>query len=197
MKIESIKIKHVLDDCPDTSWLGEFTDDLEPGVIVRDYGEFYEKLPAEMERDLDGRFLCKGEPEVPERGREYRGFIPADNGENQGTKNFYKYAMQDFKRMEGLNRCDWYFIGIMAEAVVSYPINGGGRRLETLSSGGLWGIESDSGDYLKEVEQQELNDLKDHLKQFGVDVSHFDKINIDGPYALVEQVNFKSFNGGG
>ena len=40
------------------------------------------------------------------------------------------------------------------------------------TSGGLWGIESDSGDeYIKEVEEQEFYDLKDHLAAFGIDVS--------------------------
>jgi len=180
MKIESIKIKHHVDECADMDWIGEFTDDLGPGVMVRDYGQFYERLPAEMERDFDGRFLCKGEPEVPARGREYRGFIPYAGGEKQGTKDYYKYGMQDWARMEALNSGEWCFIGIIAEAVVSYPIGGNGdRRLETLSSGGLWGIESDAGDYLEEVAGQELDNLKEHLNQFGIDTAGFEEIEVE------------------
>ncbi len=185
MKIESIKVKHILMGYLQAGHasgeydFGEFTDDLEAGVIVRDYWEFYEKLPAEMERDVDGKFICKGDPEVPSKGREYRGFKPYANGEKQGTRAYYKYGLQDWKRAEGLNKGDWHYIGIVAEAVVSYPINGGSRRLETLSSGGLWGIESDAGDYLDTVKQEELDDLKRHLKEFGVDVSGFDEIEVE------------------
>ncbi len=181
LKIESIAIRHTIDDNPDTSWLGEFTDDLEPGVIVRDYGEFYEKLPAEMERDFDGKFVGKGEPEVPPRGREYRGFRPYASGEKVGTKAYYKYGMHDHKRMEGLNNGDWSFIGIIAEAIISYPCIHGfdSSRLETLTSGGLCGIESDSGIYLEEIEQEQLMDLKEHLKQFNVDISNFNDIEIE------------------
>ena len=44
-KINKIVIKKMLDSDPDTSFLGEYTSKLEPGVIVRETGEFYEKLP--------------------------------------------------------------------------------------------------------------------------------------------------------
>ncbi len=159
-KIESIKVKMIHDEAPDTSCIGEYTDDVENGVIVRSMGEFYEKLPAEMERDLDGKFLCKGEPDIPTMGREYRFFKPYAGGEEKGTKDYYTYGRQDFKRMEGLLKGDWHFVGIMAEAEVLSPIEGmkDNFRVETLSSGGLWGIESDSGDYLKEV-AQEISDI--------------------------------------
>ena len=178
-KIDSITVKAIQDESPDTSFIGEYTDDLRPGVIVRDYEEFYEKLPAEMERDYDGRFLSKGAPTVPAKGREYRGFIPYAGGEKPGTKDFYKYGMEDFKRMEGLERGDWSFIGIRAEAQVSYGQNGNSRRLEWFTSGGLWGIESDSGEYLKEVAKDELADLRAHLEQFNVDTSNFDELTED------------------
>ena len=174
--IEEIKVRAIPDESPDTSWLGEYTDDSRPGVIIREYGEFYEKIPTEMERDYDGTFIGKAEPELPSRGRNYRGFIPYAGGEKVGTKDFYKYGMQDYKRMEGLNNGDWYFVGIQAEALISYPINGGSRRLEHLTSGGVWGIESDAGDYLEEVMKEEFADLKGHLEQFNVDVSNWDEL---------------------
>mgnify|MGYP001563591920 CR=1 FL=1 len=176
IKIDKIIIKHMIDTNPDTSFLGEYTDTLQPGVIVRDLGEFYEKLPAPMERDIDGKFIGKGEPDnLPSRGREYRGFIPYAGGEKQGTKNYYRYGIQDFKRITELEKGYFSFIGIAAEAVVKYPVFGDSFRLETLSSAGLWGIESDSGDYLKEVKRDELASLKKHLETFGVDVSDFDE----------------------
>jgi len=174
--IEEIKVRAIPDESPDTSWLGEYTDDLGPGVIIRDYDEFYEKIPTEMERDDDGKFIGKAEPELPSKGRNFRGFIPYAGGEKVGTKEFYKYGMQDYKRMEGLNNGDWYFVGIQAEATISYPINGGSRRLEHFTSGGLWGIESDSGDYLNKVAKEEFADLKSHLEEFNVDVSDWDEL---------------------
>jgi hypothetical protein len=40
---------------------------------------------------------------------------------------------------------------------------------QTITSGGLWGIESDSSaSYLKEIEDQELEDLKTQLKALGI-----------------------------
>ena len=177
-KIKSIKVKIIHDEAPDTSFLGEYTDDLENGVIVRSMGEFYEKLPTEMERDLDGRFLCKGEPEIPSLGREYRFFKPYARGEERGTKDYYINGMQDFERMEGLNNGDWHFVGIVAEAKVLSPIRDvkDNFRIETLTSDCLWGVESDAGDHLKEVAKEELDNLKDHLKNFNTDLSNFDAL---------------------
>jgi hypothetical protein len=177
-KIESIKVKVIPDYAADTSWIGEYTDNLEPGVIIRDYNEFYEKIPTEMERDADGKFIGKAEPNPPQKGRTFRGFLPYAGGEKQGTKDYYKYGMQDYKRMEELNNGDWQFIGIRAEAEVSYKtING--SRLEHLTSGGLWGIESDAGDYLNEIMKEELSDLKNHLQNFNVDTSTWDELTKD------------------
>lgn len=164
LKIESIKIVHYHDECPDTSFIGEYTDKLEDGVIVRHFDEYYENLTDE-ERSL-----------IPLRGREMIGFKPYAGGEKTGTEDYYKYGLQDYKRMEGLNNGDWSFIGIEAVATVSRDIGGGNRRLETLSSGGLWGIESDSGKYLNEVAKGEIQDLKEHLSAFNVNTDNFDEM---------------------
>ena len=167
MKIESIKIKHMSDESPDLSWLGEYTDELYNGVIVRRYDEFYENLDEDME--------------IPERGREFRFFKPCAGDEKHGTKEYYKYGMQDYKRAEDYNNGYFSLIGIQAEAVVSYPSGNGSRRLEWLTSAGLWGIESDSGDYLDEVTKDELEDLKRHLEHFGVNTDNFYQIDIEYP----------------
>jgi len=68
-----------------------------------------------------------------------------------------------------------YPVGVVAEAQVSYPTNMGGRRLEILSSDGLWGIDGYDDDYIREVAQEEVLDLKDHLKEFGVSMSGFEE----------------------
>lgn len=62
-----------------------------------------------------------------------------------------------------------------AIAVVSYEIGpSGDRRLETLSSGGLNAIEKNpTADYRHEVENEQLSELRDHLRVFGVPVKNF------------------------
>ena len=65
-------------------------------------------------------------------------------------------------------------VGCYAVAEVSYPINGvnGDRRLETLTSSGIWGIDAKSHeDYRSQVEREQLEDLAEHLKVFGVPVT--------------------------
>jgi hypothetical protein len=53
--------------------------------------------------------------------------------------------------MESLHRNDWGFIGISAEAV--YSIGNTHAVLQSVTSGGLWGIESDSDrTYFEEIE---------------------------------------------
>lgn len=64
-----------------------------------------------------------------------------------------------------------------AIATVSYQITrDGDRRLETLTSGGLNGIEGAEGDYRRQIEGEELSDLREHLRVFGVPVGDFARI---------------------
>jgi hypothetical protein len=58
-------------------------------------------------------------------------------------------------RLAAYRRGDFYFIGVQAEATIHVPV-GSDVVVQTITSPGLWGIESDSGDdYLKEVGEQE------------------------------------------
>ena len=84
------------------------------------------------------------------------------------------YLEQDYARFEDYNNGGWCCIGIIAEATVLCSDQNNGGRLETLSSGGLWGIESDSGDYLNTVADDELADLREHLALFGIHCSDQD-----------------------
>lgn len=77
---------------------------------------------------------------------------------------------QDYERMESLNAGNWCYIGIRAEAKVSvyHPQEVRGTAIQTITSGGLWGIESDSEEpYLESVEKEELADLRAQLKALG------------------------------
>ena len=69
----------------------------------------------------------------------------------------------DKKRLEAYYNNEWHFVGI--QAVAEIRIDG---LLQTINSGGLWGIESDSSDeYFDEVFEEEKEQLKDVLLQLG------------------------------
>jgi len=162
-KLESVEIKLVADDSPDTSFLGEYTDSPDPWAIVRCEGEYLENLGDDYE--------------LPSKGRVCRFFKPYAGGEKPGSKEYQEYGKQDFKRMEQLNDGEFSFIGIRACANVSYSTGQENRRLDILESGGLWGIESDSGhDYLEQIAREQLDDLKQHLQQFNVATKGFGKL---------------------
>jgi hypothetical protein len=146
IKLEKIRIVKVIDSDPDLSHLGEYSDTPKPGAIDR-----------EKEGDL-------------ERG-EYRYFNPGNYDPSDPNKR--ENALLVYRRYEDYNRGEWGCIGIKAEADVliqtpTMKINKCWISKE-FGSGGLWGIESDSGpDYFKEVVLEELEELKEILKEIGI-----------------------------
>ena len=206
-KILSITVEQRIDESPDTSFLGEYTNKPSFWAIDRKYNTFVckieqrERIIEQLEdriydlEDLDNKKMAridkrkvKIEQSFPSDcfldRNQYRYFIPCNhlphNPKNwihvQG-KELEKvikehgsiksadmhYAIEDYKRMESLNRGNWCFIGIMAKATVQTE-NG---VTQHITSGGLWGIESDSGDYIKEVVKEQLSSLKCELLSFG------------------------------
>lgn len=117
-------------------------------------------------------------------GREYRYFNPSGNYKDETPENTAKYVRQDYERMEALNRGDFCFIGIRAEAQYSIgKVHGDSYLLQDLSSGGLCGIESDSdAAYLKSVEEEELAELRKQLAGIG-----FSQRAISAAFKDVEQ----------
>ena len=104
--------------------------------------------------------------------REYRYFNPSFNyigkdgkpSDGLTPEEVRKYTRQDYERMESLNSGQWCYIGIRAEA----EIIGWHGTVQRITSGGLWGIESNSDrEYLKETEQEELANLKTELLALG------------------------------
>lgn len=92
-------------------------------------------------------------------------WIPAkiENKEEYWHKTMCENAAKDFDRMEALNAGDWSFIGIRACADVTI-----GETRQSIYSGGLWGIESDSEEsYLAEIERDEMADLRTILYELG------------------------------
>lgn len=159
--LTSLKVYQHYDQDPDTSWIGQYTDDVtEDWAILRATGQYIKDLPDDFE--------------MPERGREYRAFLPYAGGEKPGSKDYREYGLKDFERMEELQRGDWHFLGIKAVATITMP-SGTVQRFE---SGGLWGIEStilvgvaaDSGaDYFTEVAAGEIDQLAEDLLAIGID----------------------------
>ena len=186
-KIEKIVVCHEIDDQPDTSFWGKYTNNREEWNINRKTGEYCYR---EYQRDrlvdeLEGRITYLNDDgtqtekvnrlqkridnlkEIDFRGYiergEYQYFEPYARGEKKGSFDYKKNGKQDYERMESLNRGDFCFIGIIAKAEIY--VN---DTRQTITSGGLWGIESDGGKkYIAEVEREQLDELAENLKSLG------------------------------
>jgi hypothetical protein len=141
-KIIKVVVEHKVDDNPDTSWLGEYATHSESNYSI-----------DRSERGEMGR-------------GEYQYFNPNwQNYKGESEENIRKYCGRDYRRMEALNAGQWCFIGIIAKAeVVSEQ-----GICQTIRSGGLWGIESDSDkEYLDSVAKDELCELGKELESLGM-----------------------------
>jgi len=166
-KILSIKIEHLCDTDPMTDHIGEYTDEWDPYHFDRQEG----KMLKTLERD---RSYC-----MPDKGREYRFFKPYAAGEEPGTALYIRYGKQDLARMEGLERGAWSYIGIRATALITHS---GSDIVQKITSGGLWGIESDAGDeHHTEVEDDELHALREELKAVGFIEDLIDSVEVERP----------------
>lgn len=220
-RILSVTIKRMVDDSPDTSWLGEYASkpnsgfsidrahsedcaSVKPRANVVEGMKWLERLLSrvedmEMENSdvvdtMDTLNVCLNELEecdCGERGDmehgQYRYFNPGSvesfdpkaSWLTSSTETERKAewlacmrsnAKKDYERMESLNRGDFCFIGIKAEADVVLSVCKDSSHLltQTIRSGGLWGIESDSDDsFLEETEKDELSQLRTELKSLG------------------------------
>jgi|HubBroStandDraft_5_1064220.scaffolds.fasta_scaffold65854_2 hypothetical protein len=74
---------------------------------------------------------------------------------------------QDEERRKEYENGDFSFVGVRAEAEVVVE-----NVIQTITSGGLWGIESDSGEgYIEDVALEEYDNLREILKAIGVSTS--------------------------
>ena len=141
-KITKITVERIADEYPNINYLGEYAD--KPNS---DYS---------IERESCG-------------AREFRYFNPNwENYKGCDEEEIRKYCQQDYERMESLNAGKWCYIGIKAVAEIQTSGNGKIWLCNEISTGGLWGIESDSGeDYLKSEGNIELSELEKLLIEFG------------------------------
>jgi len=119
------------------------------------------KIVSEPDYDPDmsylGEFSNDHKPgcieHEPNDNRSYPYFHPANT----------EFANEDYKRMLAYENGLWNMISI--HAVAEIKIN---DTLETIRSGGLYGIESDSDkEHFMEVGAEETCELRDMLKELG------------------------------
>jgi hypothetical protein len=173
MRILSVTVTREVDTDPDTSYLGEYSNTLEPFGIDREKEGDHERGQY--------RYWNPGPNHVPPGNpASWKGVKTSDLGEalsRVGILHAIKtrkaairaldlaYVREDYKRCESLNRGDWCYYGISASAEVQLSEHG---PIQTIRSMGLWGIESDSDEsYFGEVEAEELSALRSELEAAG------------------------------
>jgi hypothetical protein len=110
------------------------------------------------------------------------GFWPSTDPKAAGyvdPENFDEEQRKARERMDRWEAEDWWYVGVVAVANLLVPIGGGSFRIMTLKSGGLWGIESDCGDYIREVFEDEKDNLLAELKTLGEALASGDYIQED------------------
>ena len=157
-KIVSVRIEKVADESSSLEQdLGRFSDVLagEKYAIVRS-GESEGKFAMDIKNQDELRAESLKTPSL-------LFFIP-DSAKyiNESEADIRKYCLEDWRRVEAFYNGEWGFVGIIAKAEVLVL-----GQLQTIRSGGLWGIESDFTDCIAEVELEELDNLKTQLLSLG------------------------------
>jgi hypothetical protein len=90
-------------------------------------------------------------------------YFNAENVENM------KQARQNYKRICKYCSDEIMDYGVIAEAeILTQPAGANYWKIDKITSGGLWGMPSDSGDeYFKEEANNQLAELQETLKEFG------------------------------
>ena len=95
----------------------------------------------------------------PSRRKSAAGYVDPENFDAEMAKAK--------ARMQAWEDGDWYYVGVIARATIHIPIGGNSFRIMEVESSGLWGIESDAGEYLNEVYAEEKAELMHQLKTLG------------------------------
>lgn len=210
IKIQSVKVRIENDDMPDTSHMGDYTDEKTEWAICKHCGQYIHdverynrvvELIEEAQNSIAYETECRPnaaldkiydlmtiarqkfeakEHDCPKSHREYNYFLPYAGGETPGTENYKVYGLQDFKRMESMNNGYWHYVGLIAEVVLEDE-KGFTKKLEA----SLWGVESDQPDYHAEVAKDLLAELKGQLDndENGIDTSDFpESVEIESEY---------------
>lgn len=172
-RILSVTVRRMVDTSPDTSWLGEYSNKATSQYsISRAHDEDCPRFWANDDIPDDVRECDCGN--IGSRQLPYFN-PPDDNYKGESDADIRKYCLQDYQRMESLNNGNWCFIGIRADAEIGIPnqyVNCDGKSdsltIQRITSGELWGIESDSErTYIEEEERNQLDDLRVQLAALG------------------------------
>lgn len=160
--ILSIKFERLIDTDPDLSF---------PDLSF--LGEYSDKAKSDLAIDREAQ---------GDMGRnEFRYFNPT-NAENK------KQAQQDYDRAETYNKGDWCMLGIRAEAQITL----GSNIVQSITSGGLWGLESDNDKtFFVEEAQNQLNELARELRQLHFSDKAIDKAMKEAPADSIMDVEIK------
>lgn len=155
---------------------------IEPGVLsgeLKEYGAWDAKELKDQDQNLLRLLWVAACDTTEQKGcdcgergdtdrRDLRYFnANIENYKDETPEQIREYVLRDYERMERLNRGVWCYIGIRAEAEILIP-SGGASLVQEITSGGLWGIESDSEQsYFSEVEADELSELHSQLSAIG------------------------------
>lgn len=151
-RISKIVLKKMVDTDAELSDLGEYSSKPGPNAIDRE------------ERGDMGH-------------GEYRYFNPAMSGEESGNP---ESPEQDYQRCEDYNRGEWSYLGIRAECEIQTSESGNVWLSNTVTSGGLWHVESDSDEsYFSEVGSEQLAELKTVLSELGFTAKEINKAFAD------------------
>jgi IMP cyclohydrolase len=202
-RISKVTVKRMVDTDPDTSYLGEYSNDAETEYAIdrkhsqdcQNLEENHRQAVDQLERVIAYLETVRQAGEPPENvywsaadesqdvlielqdelqecdcnggdmeRNEYRYFNGnVENYPGNTPEDIRKYVRQDYERMERLNRGDWCYIGIRAEAKIMID-----NVCQKITSGGLWGVESDSSrEYFAEIEAEELYELRKQLTAVG------------------------------
>lgn len=121
------------------------------------------KKPQKLHIRWEMKFIPEEHSDRPDENDD--GFWPSRNPKDAGyigarSKAEFDRQMASAKqRMADWEAGEWFYGGVVAVAHLLIPIGGGSFRIMTLESAGLWGIESDSEDYHKDVFEQEKSNL--------------------------------------
>jgi hypothetical protein len=134
-RITSFKVVREVDENPDLSWIGTYSDKPESDLAIE----------------------TNGGP------RAFAWFNP-----QPGACETKERAQADYKRMCAYNDGHWHMQGIKCVAVVATSEDGRTWLMNELSSGGLYGIESDCSDAdLGEILAEQRDELSAVLRAFG------------------------------
>ena len=105
-----------------------------------------------------------------------------DQFKNSQDPEEQKHYIQDQERKRQYKAGYWNFIGIQAQATIQIEHPGTPKcyTCHTITSPGLWGIESNSGnDYFMEVAEEEVDALHADLRALNVALRGFSKLKAE------------------